>query len=263
MRLFIFILFVSLTIPNTVWARMEDPFITISTAIKSIFAYELSSHNAQLVFKLIEAKKYPNAMARKKSETDWEIEMDQSMLELTSNNLATLVMILCHETGHFIGGQPYVVGRQLTPAVMSRAPKKMSCEGQADYFAAAQCFHRVIKEMPQLLDILPESRDLGLSQKCDESYQSEVDRRVCRIGIRASAELTEIYQHTLARMDMPQIFLHRFSSEMTDRTLNYVGEYPSLDCRFQTMSHGVLCNELRGGECLDSQWMRPACWFLP
>lgn len=245
------------------WAQETNTFKTVSTTIKNVFADEFLARNAHLNFKVIEAKNYPHAMARKISETDWEIEMDQSMLELTSLNPATLVMILCHETGHFIGGEPFVVGRQLTPAVMSRAPKKMSCEGQADYFAAAQCFHRVLKELPSMTNALPKLEAGDLAQKCDESYHAEVDRLLCRIGIRASAELTEIYQHTLAKMDMPQLFLHRFSSEMTERTLNYVGEYPSLDCRFQTMSHGVLCNESREGECLDSQWMRPACWFLP
>lgn len=244
-------------------AQGSSSFKAITEALGATFHDEITARQARLGFTLVDARRAPHAMARKVSERDWQIEMDQSMHDLTALNPATMALILCHEVGHFLGGAPYVVGRPLTAAVTSRAPKKMSCEGQADYFAATSCFHRIVKSVPAL-EAAPEvSLDHDLARQCESAYAHPRDQKICRIGLRASSELATIYATTLRAMDMPSSFVERFSHEVTDRTLNYVGEYPDLSCRYQTMAHGMLCNETVEGECRNSAWVRPSCWFLP
>ena len=49
----------------------------------------------------------------------------------------SLALILCHEVGHLYGGVPY-----------SDETNRLSLEGQADWWATAHCWERVIHQLP-------------------------------------------------------------------------------------------------------------------
>lgn len=229
----------------------------IQNNLKSIYQSQFADRGAELKFDLKTNSEVPNAYARKDGKY-WIIEVTEPLLKIDRQNPRTLALMLCHEIGHFLGGEPFVVGRQLTPAVRTRAPKEMSCEGQADYFASATCFRELTKKMPELLI---ETEDGALTNECYLSFTDRESIEACRTGIQEARELSFVYEEMNQRLGVPMIFQDRFDNAKADRTLNYVGEYPTLECRYQTMVMGMLCPEFQDGDCLDLRFQKPSCWF--
>ena len=257
---FSLLLWASLFIQTAAFASVELPqFQKLRAALVDLHTHEVEAKGSRFEIVLTDKDKIPQALSRKTSEGVWQIEIYQSMLDLKSQSIQTLGMMLCHEVGHFLGGEPYVIGRQLTPAVRQRAPKQMSCEGEADYFSTATCFRKLAELVSELKT--KSAVESELSNECFLSFHTQSDREICLSGLKIARDLATVYQEVLTVMGFPTTFQNRFDSTITDRTLNYVGEYPSLECRYQTLVHGLLCAEKEEGECLDPRWMRPLCWF--
>lgn len=257
---FSLLLWASLFIQAAAFASVELPqFQKMRAALVDLYTLEVEGKGARFEIVLTDKDKIPQALSRKTSEGVWQIEVYQSMLDLKSQSIQTLGMMLCHEVGHFLGGEPYVIGRQLTPAVRQRAPKQMSCEGEADYFSTSVCFRKLAKLVAELK--LEKAFEGELNNECYLSFSTNGDREICLSGLKIARDLAIVYQDILTVMGFPTTFQNRFDPSVSDRTLNYVGEYPTLECRYQTLVHGLLCAEKENGECLDPRWMRPLCWF--
>lgn len=226
----------------------EAEFEYISGSLSRIFDNEFSELSSSLKISLKRAPNdKPNAFAAKREQGIWEVTIISSLLNLEQLSPASLGMILCHEVGHFIGGTPYVVGRQLTAAVRARAPKKMSAEGQADYFASQICFKKLIQEVPEILNQIH-------FYPIDTVTKNECADENCAKAIHAAYETTLVYQELMRHLDVNENFSGHLNNEASERTLDYVGEYPTLDCRFETFVNGLTCNE-------DNCENRPICWF--
>lgn len=236
-------------------------YLKLTTALSSIYEKRIAEKSGQLKFTLKDSDQAPNAYATKNADGPWEVIVISSLLALNEQTTASLGIILCHEVGHFLGGEPYVVGVQLTPAVRSRAPKKMSCEGQADYFATSECIKALAIRIPDLFRDNKGLLNPMTSQYCEESYVELKDIHLCKETLVASYQATIVYQKIMEELNVPATFFGKIDNESTDRTLNYVGEYPSLDCRYETFITGTLCSRLKGNVCNDLKWTRPACWF--
>jgi hypothetical protein len=116
-------------------------------------------------------------------------------------------LILCHEIGHMIGGEPYqdIPGAEWT-----------SVEGQADFFAASVCLPRYFKTLEPSLsaDLIQQRIELAglgflqLSQKYATSNQEPVS-----LEKTATEVATELNRHS----------------------------YPSDQCRLDTFKAGASC----------------------
>lgn len=239
----------------------EVDYQKITNALSSIYGKKIEEHTGHLKFTLKQSAQAPNAYAAKNSDGTWEVTVISTLLSLTEQTKASLGIILCHEVGHFLGGEPYVVGIQMTPAVRSRAPKKMSCEGQADYFATSECMKALVLKLPDLFSDNDGLLNPMVNQYCDESYLEKNESHLCSETLIASYQATLIYKKIMELINVPASFFGRMENESTDRTLNIVGEYPSLDCRYETFIKGALCSSPDGSGCNDLKWTRPACWF--
>jgi hypothetical protein len=239
----------------------KDEYFKITKSLYFLYGKKFEDNGGKLNFTLKESDQAANAFASKNVDNVWEITVISSLLNFKEQTRATIGLILCHEIGHFMGGQPYVEGIQLTPAVRSSAPKKMSCEGQADYFATSECIKKLSNEMPDLF-----TDNLGVlnplvSAECDKSYSEKKESELCQNVATASFQTTLIYQKIMEKLNVYQSFYSRIENEKSDRTLNHVGEYPTLDCRYETFINGILCSSLTNNNCDDKKWSRPACWF--
>ena len=237
----------------------HEQFNKIQSNLLKLYSKSVADLNGQFDIVIKADGAIPQALSRKTSEGVWQIEVYQSMLDLERQSIQTLGMMLCHEVGHFLGGEAYVVGRQLTPAVRSRAPKKMSCEGQADFFSTSVCFRKLADLVPELRNFKEEESDL--SNECYLSYKQQDDIDTCLSGLKTAQNLSLVYEDVLVKMGFPTQFQNRFDNTVTDRTLNYVGEYPTLECHYQTLIHGLLCPKNNDDKCIDPRWTRPLCWF--
>ncbi len=237
-------------------------YLQLTRTLETTYAEQIRSLGGKLKFTLKESTDSPNAFAAKRVDGTWEVTVVETLLSLKEQTKSTLGIILCHEIGHFLGGEPYVVGIQLTPAVRSRAPKKMSCEGQADYFATSDCIKNLGQKLPDLFSDNQGLLNPSMAEECNQNYEDQEKKNQCLETLVASHQTVLVYQKMLQAMNVLSGFFGRIENERSDRTLNHVGEYPSLDCRYQTFINGTLCSGLSENECNDAKWARPACWFL-
>lgn len=237
-------------------------YLQLTSALETTYAEQIRTLGGKLKFTLKESTDSPNAFAAKRVDGTWEVTVVETLLSLEEQTKSTLGIILCHEIGHFLGGKPYVVGIQLTPAVRSRAPKKMSCEGQADYFATSECIKTLTRKLPDLFSDNKGLLNPSIGEECNQAYEDQEDKNQCFETLVASYQTVLVYQKMLKEMNVPAGFFGKIENDRTDRTLNSVGEYPSLDCRYQTFINGTMCSGLSDNECNDAKWARPACWFL-
>lgn len=147
-------------------------------------------------------------------------------------------MIVCHELGHIFGGDP----RRPNPPEFEGpyAPdglSLLSAEGQADFFAS-KCFRRLVAGDSHSLSVAASERARG---RCERKWGVRTkDSFVCRRTIQGALEFLNLV------MEFP-ISLEREDLSVAPRTL--LGEYPSRQCRLDTMVAAALDGE------------RPACWF--
>lgn len=178
-----------------------------------------------------------------------------------------LLMILCHEVGHFLGGHPKSKEDKF---------KWASAEGQADYFASAKCMKLVLKNDPQN-EAKASKLDLPLEIKklCEKQFPDRDDFNICIISAKASENVGHIANFIRGRsatafnLTTPDPTVVRFS------TNEY---YPTqTQCRVDTILQGALCNtdpsipmsdhNENVGACSrsngDELGSRPRCWFKP
>lgn len=139
-------------------------------------------------------------------------------------------LVLCHELGHAYGGTPYLSAWQ-----------KMSAEGQADYYGAMECHHK-------LMDILKlEGYDIEpttyMESVCEENFEGDRAELCVRdlVGGQSLGHLLSVMkEEAIPNYETPDPYV-------TDKTMT---SYPkTIQCRLDTYLNGSL------------KANRPACWF--
>ena len=133
-------------------------------------------------------------------------------------------MVVCHEFGHAYGGYPYL-----------REKLQISAEGQADYYAANECFGYVMTKWSESI----ESRRMHsvyIEEKCESDLW-------CKMSLKAGLSLGNLLG-TLMRESVS------YETPDRSRVRKTALSYPkTAQCRLDTYAAGTL------GE------PRPACWF--
>lgn len=186
---------------------------------------------------------------------------------LTQDGLA---LILCHEVGHFLGGSP--------KKLRGRSTKKSwsSAEGQADYFATAQCLKKVFKKLPAA----------RYEDKVRKSNTDKNDNKESN-SARLSQELVSICKGPLckriamASFNVASLYaaIDFFSGDLSlvykdDYTVyQTIYNHPNPQCRLDTMIAALQCPDSENiifktgdellGACKDASFRRPRCWYYP
>ncbi len=203
------------------------------------------------------------AASADRSENDWNISiLGASSLHPKMTNDA-FVILLCHELGHHFGGAP----RKIETDGKIRWS---SVEGQADYYATAICAKRIFELMPaSFFDSFTYPREI--KKKCEENSRSRKAMLLCARSIIASEAFIQAvternldWWSTDSRIPQSTIGVYPVSN-------NY--EYPSDECRMNTLVLGSLCQEVISPNNDDllgltknkifcsGQFSRPSCWY--
>lgn len=144
--------------------------------------------------------------------------------------LRALEFTLCHEFGHFLGGDPHQV-------FSGNIDDWSSNEGQSDWWAASVCLPRLY-------------RARGLSEGAVRDHILTAGLDFARFIEFHFDKATD--PATGERLQEPAA-LERSAPETPPETLNLA--YPSTQCRLDTIRLGAEC--AIGGAC-----KRPRCWFV-
>jgi hypothetical protein len=138
--------------------------------------------------------------------------------------------VLCHELGHAYGGEPYI-----------QAWRKLSAEGQADYYGAMDCAKQVMKKL-EFEGYVFEPTEF-MQTACDEN-EFDGTRDECLRSLTAGQSLGNLLA-SMKKEDAPDYTTP--DPTVVKKTLT---SYPkTVQCRLDTYYNGSFGLE------------RPACWF--
>lgn len=179
--------------------------------------------------------------------------------EMTADGL---LMVLCHEIGHHIGGVPAKAGSW-----------GASNEGQSDYFAASKCMRKVLENVDNVAVVKRISADGNVRAKCVAAHQRDPKEaalciRTAVAGLALAKVLSDLNGDGRVDFRTPD----RSTVAQTDDS------HPAAQCRLDTYFAGALCrvshtsdlsfeSPLKGAcvpeRATNSSGIRPACWFNP
>lgn len=257
-------LFIPVSTQNAIAKNIESGIIT--EAIKDIYNPIFAKDGKNLIINFKWENPAVNAYATHDDNDNPVINITGGMLGhdlLTQDGLA---IILCHEVGHFLGGEP--------KKLRGRSTKKSwsSAEGQADYFAIANCTKKVFKAIPEIAhteksSVLNDNK-INKSNRLQQETTKICKSPICKRIAWASHNVAEVY----ASIDF-------FSGELSlinkdDYTVyQTIYNHPNPQCRLDTMIAALQCpnsesivfkngDELAGA-CKTPEFRRPRCWFYP
>ena len=182
----------------------------------------------------------------------YQINISGQLLAKYSIKPDTFDLILCHELGHILGGEPKQKGNPL-----------YSSEGQADFFATAVCLPHLWNDGSNSSEFGTENSVVNPPIYCYSIHMSK--RRLCKRVIEASWRVAKIYA---TEFSLPQpVKIHSLSSHKLKYRF-----FLTPQCRFHTFLAGLACVDLPMGDfgtpqldrlcgAKESPVPRPFCWY--
>lgn len=172
-----------------------------------------------------------------------------------------LMLVICHELAHHIGGIPkYNYGYEWAAA-----------EGQADYFGSLKCLKRIFEQDNNTEIISKILVDNEVTNQCKLVYKSNSEIALCQRISMAGKSLGEF----LAKLsDAPKV---SFATPDKSKVKKTIYDHPWPQCRLDTFFSGALCDKsfiedvsdssTIPGTCIQrdgyTKGIRPLCWYRP
>lgn len=163
--------------------------------------------------------------------------------------------IICHELGHFFAGAPKRPGNTWA-----------SSESMSDYFSTAVCLKKLFRSMGALpVKVV----DPVVLKNCDKNFSTESERNVCYRTAEAGLNLMKELHLSISKIGGFNIpFYDHY--DLSKKDPGFYGDYPSLQCRAETLVAGAFCSTSEADwesgvpwACQSGVSARPSCWFRP
>jgi hypothetical protein len=171
-----------------------------------------------------------------------------------------LMLVLCHEIGHHLGGFPKYSGQWA------------SNEGQSDYYATHACAKLVWADDFEGNERAAATTPENIRSICNVVWYDIDSRNICYRSLLGGKSLAEL----LASLNGEYVSLFRKDKSVVRRTQD---SHPRAQCRLDTYVSGSLCEAMWDHSSIPlteqhSNWVscpmdefeygwRPRCWFAP
>jgi len=172
--------------------------------------------------------------------------------------------VVCHETGHHIGGFPKLKS-------WWGGTSWASNEGQSDYWGGTKCLKKVFEVLEEY-GLNEEDVDYKFAlAECNKKYTNKIEARICLRTAMAGKSLAELFRSAGEGKE-----LHFFTPDKTIVRKTF-DSHPVPQCRMDTYLSAALCEKLYDDEISDTDEVpgfctrkedygieaRPLCWFKP
>lgn len=169
------------------------------------------------------------------------------------------LLVICHETGHHIGG----------------APKKGSSwatnEGGSDYWATLKCAREVWKDEDNASKVAAMEIPQSVTDGCQKAFDSASDIAICKRAAMGGKSLAD----TLGALGRSGDTDFGKPDPAVVRSTDH--SHPAAQCRLDTYFAGAVCNKSKdstgsdtdptAGACAqengETLGIRPLCWYAP
>jgi hypothetical protein len=169
------------------------------------------------------------------------------------------MLVICHETGHHLGGAPRKGGMWA------------SNEGQSDYYATLSCARAMWKDEDNASVVRSLSVPPIVTEACQKSFSSANEVAICVRGAMAGKDLGDTLGDLGGSGDTD------FSKPDPSVVTRTNDNHPKAQCRTDTYFAGAICSKVFGdigdendptkGACStennDTVGTRPLCWYKP
>ncbi len=169
------------------------------------------------------------------------------------------MLVICHETGHHLGGAPRKGGSWA------------SNEGQSDYFATLKCAREIWKDENNADVVAGMQIPQIVTEKCQKAFNTTEDIAICQRAAMGGKSLAD----TLG--DLGRTGDTDFNKTDPAVVTTMDDNHPEAQCRLDTYFAGSICNKSKDiapdktdptiGTCSQEKGetlgIRPLCWYLP
>jgi hypothetical protein len=237
----------------------EERFLAIIKRVSDVYAPVVKERGATLNMVNDWTDGTVNAYADQEG-TTWSVHMFGG---LARHELITddgFMGVVCHETGHHIGGAPKYNGTEWA-----------ANEGQADYFATLKCLRRVMENDDNVTIVSKMKVDAEAVAKCESVYKTDSEialcERVAMSGKSLASLLGDLGGNSKVSFTTPDKKVVRRTNDA----------HPAAQCRLDTYFSGTLCDKSISEEVSDKDpipgtcikkdgykvGVRPLCWYKP
>jgi hypothetical protein len=206
----------------------EQDFDSSIAELEAIYAPQVAREGATLIIEKYWPSKTVNAFARRFEENEWRIMFFGGMARHKHMTRDGFSLIICHELGHHLGGEPKFQGDVAWS----------STEGQADYYSAADCLQTLWSQADNARNL--KDVPASLIAQCETETNEDLCQRVGMAGLSAARLFSTLtWFQPLPKFETPDTNVVTVSN----------GGHPKAQCRLDTYLQGALINP------------RPACWY--
>ena len=173
-------------------------------------------------------------------------------------------LVICHETGHHIGGAPKISGALGKNAWASN-------EGESDYYATLKCAREMWQSDDNEAIVSKMTIPAIVTERCQKSFDKANDIRICERASMAGKDLGD----TLA--DLGKTAVTDFEKPDMKVVKKMFDAHPAAQCRLDTYFAGAVCAKSKDltvsdtdatiGTCSQEKGevlgIRPLCWYKP
>lgn len=213
---------------------------------------------------------------------DWSVRISGALARHPAITRDALLLATCHEFGHQLAGYPFKRDN-FEPGDRIHSE---SAEAQADYFASLACARRIWKGRPENAAFRGQAGFLELTL-CEKAFALPADQDLCLRNLAAAGSLSRFFSA------IHQVNTHISTPDSKETRYSIIdeGDYPSAQCRVDTLVAGALCPRQwddnvipalahsKGQESFEAEraaadyscfardgfsfGVRPRCWYVP
>lgn len=233
----------------TISSVTAQSFFNIPRIILYLHSKNLKEQKIEAYVKTDWEKPFFSAWAHEEKDKRFSLNFWGGLARIPGMNDEAMALVACHELAHLLGGSP----RMKNPNF-----KKMSSEGQSDFYASSICMKNYLrfKHREKKLNIPHEVSGVRYTL-CRTSFEEEEDFLICLHTQRAILAFMVLLQHQSSAplgLDLLSPDPHQVEETNFD-------SYPSPQCRIDTLLSGSLCSA-QDYPCDHTKNARPGCWFL-
>lgn len=238
----------------------EDKFLSIIKRVSDAYSSIVQSKGGTLNMVNNWDDETVNAYADRDGNT-WSVHMFGGLARDPHITDDGFMLVVCHETGHHLGGAPKYGGGSDWAAN----------EGQADYFGALKCLKRVLDKDDNIGIVSKMTVDDEATKKCQMVYTNDADIALCQRIAMAGKSLGMLLASLSGDGDVS------FDTPDTSKVRKTYDGHPQSQCRLDTYFNGSLCDKSFTEEFSDTSPIpgaciqrdgytsgpRPLCWYKP
>jgi hypothetical protein len=175
------------------------------------------------------------------------VKITGAVAQYAGMSLDAFAILVCHEFGHHLADGPRIGSGHFV--------SWSSAEGEADYWATAECLKHYLRDQESPVDLNEFSLPADAAEKCQKNFPKSDERETCYRSVHAILALKSYFEESGSKID-----LERHAPKTVGLVRRFRRDLYRDQCRIETFLAGAYCNQ-KDASCDSGDGARPDCWY--